>query len=92
MNKGDANIEMREATLRYPTKVCRDWWSNNSRLTYMMREKTHRTAISNPDIFSCTTNQRKIINDINMIQADPNNKGDEVTLLVVSAYIMKRVT
>jgi len=59
MDNGDANIEIREATLRYPTKLCLVLWSNNSRLQYMMRAKTPKTAISNPDIFSCNHGHKK---------------------------------
>jgi len=59
MDNGDANIEIREATLRYPTKVCLMLCSNNSRLQYTMRAKAPKTAISNPNIFSCTHGQKK---------------------------------
>lgn len=32
-SKGEANIEMRDATLKYPTRVIRVGWSKNTELT-----------------------------------------------------------
>lgn len=55
MNNGDANMEMREATLRYPTNVCLMGWSKHSRLTNAMAAKTQKTPINSADILACTT-------------------------------------
>lgn len=59
INNGDANMEMSEATLKYPTNICRVGWSHNSRLAYMIRAKTEKTPISSPDILNCMKNQNK---------------------------------
>lgn len=91
MNNGDANIEIREATLRYPTNICRLLSSNNSRLTQMIRAKAHKTAIRSPHIFSCTHHRSKLTAAINMRNGVPERKKD-CTFLVLSAYLMKRAT
>lgn len=46
-------MDMREATLKYPTKICRIVESNNFKLTYTMIANTPKTASSNPNTFTC---------------------------------------
>lgn len=53
INNGEANMDMREATLKYPTKICRVEESNNFKLTYTMIANTPKTASNNPNIFIC---------------------------------------
>lgn len=53
MKSGEANMEMSEATLKYPTKGCRTPGSKTLTLTNTMITNRTKTASSNPVIFSC---------------------------------------
>lgn len=53
INSGEANIDMREATLIYPTKNCRRGGSKSLMLTNTMILNRPRTATNNAEIFTC---------------------------------------
>lgn len=53
MSRGEANIEIKDATLKYPTKSCRDDEFKNWRLTKTIEANTAKTDTKNPNIFSC---------------------------------------
>lgn len=46
-------MDMREATLKHPTNICRLGGSNNLKLTYAMTANAPKTASNNPDILIC---------------------------------------
>lgn len=58
IKRGEANIEMREKTLKYPTTIWRKWVSKNLRLTNTTIPKNANTAMSNADILSCKNIRR----------------------------------
>lgn len=59
MNNGEANMEMSEATLKYPTKACRTPESKTLTLTNTMIANRAKIAISNPVIFNCKKKKKK---------------------------------
>lgn len=52
MKRGDANMKIREATLRYPTKICRERESKYCKLMNTTPRKSIRTDMLSPTIFS----------------------------------------
>lgn len=57
MKRGDTNMEIMEATLRYPTKICRERKSGNCKLTNTTARKNISTDMLSPNIFSCSSHQ-----------------------------------
>lgn len=53
INSGEANMEMSETTLKYPTNICLSSASNSLMLTNTMSAKRAKTASSSPVILSC---------------------------------------
>ena len=51
-------MEIRDATLKYPTKSFLDGESKNLRLTKTIRANTAKTDSKNPDIFICKAKSR----------------------------------
>lgn len=60
INSGEANMDMREATLKDPTKTCRMEGSNSLKLTNAMAANTPKTATNNPIIFTCQQYPEKL--------------------------------
>lgn len=76
MNNGEANIEMREATLKYPTKSRRPLESKTSMLVKTMARNTKKTAINNPDIFSWKRHSKMVMR-YDRIAHHSNNKTNQ---------------
>lgn len=53
INSGEANIEISEATLKYPTNVCLSSYSKTPKLTKTTNANITATAPNNPNILSC---------------------------------------
>ncbi|KAE8673321.1 hypothetical protein F3Y22_tig00111794pilonHSYRG00090 [Hibiscus syriacus] len=52
MSRGKANMEIRDATLKYPTNNCRAGESKSSRLMKTIEANTAKTDTRNPNIFN----------------------------------------
>lgn len=57
MKSGEANMDMREKTERYPTKSCLLGGSKTRKLTKTITANTEKTASNSPSIFNCKKKQ-----------------------------------
>lgn len=59
MKSGEANIEMREAQLKNPTKICLEAKSNTLKLNMIKMANETNTADRKPSIFICDTTNKQ---------------------------------